>query len=155
VLVRGLEKIVEVAAGGLHTCALTVGGMVECWGSNVSGEVGGTDKESLRARIVTGLSMASAIAVGDSQSCAVTTAGGVECWGSNAHGGEHGLRSMPVKVHGFHGKVVSLAVGSSHTCALLRAGSVECWGDNDKGQLGGGNAGTPSSRPVPVIGFGQ
>ena len=145
-MVGGLHgRVVEVATGGLHTCALTLSGVVECWGSNTSGGVGGAGKESLRPRIVTGIRRASAIAVGESQSCAVTTAGGVECWGASIRG-ERGRSDVPVQIHGLGGKVVSLAVGTSHTCALLRGGSVECWGENDQGQLGGGYAGAHSTE---------
>ena len=151
VAVDGLDgSVVEIAAAGLHTCALIVGGTVECWGSNASGEIGGRVKESLKPRPVKGLPPVSAIAVGASQSCAVSTRGAVECWGSNgAVGGRRG-GDVPVAIDGLAGKVVGLAVGPTHTCALLREGSVECWGQNDQGQLGDGRQGATRLRPARV-----
>ncbi len=158
VAVVGLDGgVAEIAAGGLHTCALTARGAVECWGSNTSGEIGGGGKESLKARPVNGLPKATAIAVGDSQSCAVARAGAVYCWGSNGDGqtgDSRRRRGVPVEIRGLAGRVVALAVGSSHTCALLRGGSVECWGQDDQGQLGDGRPGPPRPRPVRVVGLG-
>jgi alpha-tubulin suppressor-like RCC1 family protein len=156
VAVRGLSgRVVEVAAGGLHTCALTATGVVECWGSNASGEIGGGGKASLKPRPVKGLPKAQAIAVGESTSCAVTTAGGVECWGSNVASRVGRGSRAPVKIGGIGGRVISLALGPTHMCALLGDGSVKCWGQNDQGQLGDGRAGSDRPRPARVLGLGR
>ena len=138
-----LTGIKAVAAGGSHTCALTSGGGVQCWGDNGVGQLGdGTKTRSLAPVDVKGLdSRAQAITAGGSHTCALTV-GGVQCWGNNRSGqlgdGTTADRTLPVRVEGLGGDVQGIAAGASHTCALLASGGVQCWGDNDYGQLGDG-----------------
>ncbi len=149
-----------VASGEDHTCALTTGGAVQCWGSNSNGQLGnGTTTDSTAPVQVSGLTTGvQAIAAGGDTSCAVTTAGAVKCWGYNGDGqlgnGSTVDSNVPVQVSGLTSGVKAIASGGGlggfgHTCALTTGGGVQCWGSNSNGQLGNGTT-TDSTTPVPV-----
>ena len=156
-----LQNVVQVAAGGYHTCILNTSGGVKCWGRNDGGQLGygasdyPPDKNS--PVDVIGLDRGiRSIAAGGYHTCALTTGGGVKCWGKNGDGqlgdGTTENKSSPVNVVGLDSGVVAIAASYTHTCALTSAGGVKCWGYNSFGQLGD-NTTTKRSIPTDVIGL--
>lgn len=161
--VAGLGSGVHaISAGGDHTCAVTTGGAVFCWGANNVGQVGdGTIVERTTPVLVSGEgSGVQAIALGYYHSCALSTAGAVSCWGYNAVGalgdGTNGdashVRLTSVPVVGLASGVREIAAGYEHSCAATTAGAMLCWGWNVHGQLGD-NTTTDRLTPVPVTGL--
>ena len=91
-------KVIQIAAGGAHSCALLDTGNVRCWGDNNYGQLGyghtdtiGDDETPLSAgdvQIVSSSSLSKVIqiAAGSSHSCALLDDGRVRCWGANYSG---------------------------------------------------------------------
>ncbi len=152
--------VTAIAAGGYHTCGLTLSGGIKCWGDNEQGQLGdGTLMNSRTPVDVVGLdSGVAAVDAGESHTCGLTSGSGVKCWGDNEQGqlgdGTNFDHSMPVDVVGLSRWVVEIALGMDHACVVTSGGELKCWGSNAYGQLGDGSM-TDRSTPVAVVSLGS
>ena len=137
------DEVVDIAAGGGHTCALTPSGTPYCWGFGQYGVLGdGTTNGSLVPVPVFGNPTFTSIAAGISHTCALSVTGETFCWGFGFLG-EIGTTSDPTLYYRDRpGTVVTsrrfarLALGGNYTCAIRAIGDVMCWGENRFGQAG-------------------
>lgn len=137
-----------IAAGGVHTCGLSLSNDAYCWGSSWYGETGtGASRPyvSIASPALAGKDMSfSAVSVGNVHSCALTPAGKAFCWGNGEYGQLGNGRASPSYFTGrpepVQGDLAfrSIAAGNFHTCAVTTAGEAYCWG------------GARSSAPVRV-----
>lgn len=136
----------SVSAGGRHTCGVTTEGILFCWGSNATGQLGtgGFGSGGAEPRAI--LRGASVAAAGELHTCALALGADVLCWGANGDGqlGDRTFfpRTTPTAVTIRGG--TALTAGARHTCVLAPA---HCWGRGTEGQIGDGEARTV---PFPV-----
>jgi alpha-tubulin suppressor-like RCC1 family protein len=87
--------VVQLSAGGSHTCVVTVEGSVKCWGKNDKGQLGyghtndtgDGPGEMPPPDVDLGANVrAVQITAGGSHTCILTNAGLIKCWGSNQFG---------------------------------------------------------------------
>lgn len=152
--VSGLSTgAVAISTLNSHSCALLGSGIVECWGDNISGQLGdGTAYNRTTPVVVIGLtSGTTAISAGEAHTCALLSTGGVMCWGKNSSGqlgdGTTNESRTPVEAYGLSSGVTRIAAGANHTCVVISSGGVRCWGKNVYGQLGDG---TSDGIPTPL-----
>ena len=168
-------RFTKVAMGWLHACGLTTNQELYCWGTNVDGQLGRGEADTVRhpePAPVPGTTKWIDVAASSRSTCAIAADSTAWCWGFN-YSGQLGddsktSRSAPTAVltttkfakiemsSGFGGFGAPGAVPLptttvqgpfTHTCALTSAGAAWCWGFNLYGQLGDG---TKIDRLTPV-----
>lgn len=157
-----LTGATAISVGHNHTCAVTMGGGVRCWGDNFAGEIGNGASSSTpvtTAVAVSGLTGVAAVSASTEGNftCALMAGGTVQCWGDNTHGeiGNGSVSSVPVvtpvAVIGLTG-VAAVSTGGFNACAILTDGSVRCWGSWGLLNFTGTNN-TDAPSPVTVPGL--
>ena len=135
--VFGLDSgVIDVRAGGTHTCAATATGNVKCWGNNIVGQLGDGDSSgTVQYTPINVVNLSPGmlgVESGSTHSCGLTSVGGVLCWGNNVNGqlgnGNNTAQFYPVNVVGLPSVTSIIAGGYYSSCALNVAGQIQCWG---------------------------
>jgi len=80
------EHWIAVSAGRGFTCAITTGGVAECWGADDDGQLAGRAADATVPAPVAGSVRFTAISSGAAHTCALSTDRLVYCWGANGSG---------------------------------------------------------------------
>lgn len=137
-LVRALEgqRVVAVAAGQMHSAALTSDGRLLVWGSGRFNQLGqGEDREHASPVEVPGLHAIAAVACGGLHTLAVQQGGTLLSWGANQNGclglgsAENQQPRRPSHVDAPQGLAAAIvAAGWKHSAAVGDGGSLYTWG---------------------------
>lgn len=140
------EKIIQVAAGYMHTCAIGESRRVHCWGWNGQAQLGNGPERPFeqdfrpRPAAVPGLTDIMQLAI-HSHTCALDSGGRVYCWGYNEFGsaGQDNRRYPAVtrpRLVALPEPVLEIVPNEWSTCALGRSLRVYCWGSNKAKLIG-------------------
>lgn len=170
-----LNGIVQVAAGGSHSLALSADGRVYAWGSNAYGQLG-KDPTLLQGSYATSADLVQVldpashllvpldhvvqVAAGGSTSYARQADGTVWAWGYNGMGQlgldpslANAFRYLPVQI-AFGPAVLggatiaNISAGQDHVLARLSDGHLVAWGFNRSGQVGNNDISAPPNSPT-------
>lgn len=154
VTVSGLngQTIKAIAAGGEFAVALNTDGVGWSWGSNARGQLGTDIRVETRrnaAANIGGFFGGVSIVAGLEHAVVLLANNVVFAWGANDSGqvspllGSETHIDASFRVDGLPA-IVEIAAGQNHSLAIDRNGTVWAWGGNASGQLGLGNAISPS-----------
>jgi alpha-tubulin suppressor-like RCC1 family protein len=146
-------SLATLTAGDQHVCAVHAG-VLSCWGSNASAQLGLGDNAQRRTPQQVGSDADwFDVAAGDRHSCGLRAPGKLYCWGDNSHGqlgtGGTRSRSVPVRV-GRLDDYSAIACGGDNCCARRGGGELLCWGANANGNVGVGAASTLVNSPTRI-----
>jgi alpha-tubulin suppressor-like RCC1 family protein len=146
--VTGVEDVVQIAAGGGHTCAVHSNGTVTCWG-RLWKDLAPNGSLNSPPTAIPGISDAIDVtAAHGSHTCVRTRSHELRCWGENENA-EIGL----IEGTSTDGKILPLTVpdprlvpeaspalnadaGGNHTCAWREGLELWCWGQHGWGAIG-------------------
>lgn len=156
VAVNSAQQFVQVAAGWGHTCGVSSGASVYCWGYNGYGQLGDGTTVNRLIPVSTAFPLGEQVQLG-TYFTAVRKNQLVYGAGYNGYGqlGDGTLvnKTSPVATSDGSAWPATIATGDNHRCAIMVAdGGVRCVGYNYWGQLGDGTT-TSKSLPVSVIGI--
>jgi alpha-tubulin suppressor-like RCC1 family protein len=162
--------VVQIAAGGDHSLALTSTDQLYAFGGNYAGQLGNTtNNETSKANPTPALvtlpgesGPVTQIVAGGGHSLVLTASGQLYAFGSNVCGqlggttniGTQSANPTPtlVTLPGATGSVTHVAAGGAFTLALTSTGQLYSFGLNYSGQLGStANNGTSEPNPTPTL----
>jgi len=133
-------------------CAITLTGVLKCWGYNTYGGVGdGTTTHRLLPVVIdSGVSYAK-VSNGYHGACGITTTGVLKCWGYNNYyqvGDSTNINQLTPVVVDAGITYSQVTRGIDSTCAITTGNVLKCWGRNTFGNIGDN---TTTNVTVPTV----
>lgn len=170
VMPNGVTSFTQFSStGNSLSCGIASTGVVYCWGTGSSGQIG--NGASISVNTPTAVTMPNdvesftSVSSNNNFSCAIADNGKIYCWGVGTNGkiGNGDIINvnvptsvtMPAGVESFS----SVSTNSSFSCAIADNGKVYCWGSGKNGQIGNGtnvsgvNVPTSVTMPAGVASF--
>lgn len=150
------ERFVSVGAGREHSCAVSEGGALYCWGRGDATGFGEGTPDLLEPGRLPGDEDWVEVAAGDYHSCGIRERDGdrtLWCWGRGADmrlgTGSRADSRVPVQEATRRTDWLEVDVGDTYGCGRTRGNQILCWGANNVGQLGRCVSGdAPMASPV-------
>jgi hypothetical protein len=147
--IAGLPSDIIQIAGN---CALSLGGVVRCWGPGGKGQIGNglTDDQTSPQKVLQ-LGIATSIVSGTNHVCAVLSDQSFWCWGKDGSFDTVDYGAYPLSLD--DGPVVTAAANYGNTCLIEADHTVKCWGANLGGTPLGpnGTAYAGGNAPTPIV----
>ena len=161
-----------ISAGRNHSCAISAGGTLFCWGKNDKGQLGLGDNQDRNEPVAVDVGeelTVKNVSAGGEHTCALLSDNSMKCWGEGGAGqlltGTTDDHNTPPSAMELDDTLAAkeISMGTDHACALLNHGLIKCWGKNDVGQLGQGDTdsvGKDSGDPddetdeIPTVNLG-
>lgn len=130
-----------VKAGEAHTCGITDGSDLYCWGYNFYGQIGNGENGSGQEESAPVLVSASYsyVSTGRNHTCAIKSDDKLYCWGWNLNGqlgsNDNNNYDYPLNIQSTY-FWNNISAGYLHTCGIDANSKLFCWGENTNGQLG-------------------
>eukprot|EP01083_Nonionella_stella_P088329 246093_1 len=164
-------KVIQIALGKFHNCALSSENDVKCFGYNAYGgcgyghtnNIGGGPNEMGDNLPIVDLGtgfIVNSIAPNAQRTCAISQSNTLKCFGNNDNGqlglGDTENRGddanemgdyLPEVDLGTNFKVIQIALGKFHNCALSSENDVKCFGYNAYGGCGYGHTNNIGGGP--------
>lgn len=152
-----LLRVIDIAVGAVHSCAITSDKAMWCWGEYIAAGLGSDAVSPTKINWDNEYNFKSVFA-GGKHNCAILEDDTVRCWGNGA-GHALGYGSIAIRKVGAEptglGTVKSLALGEEFSCAIKTDDSVACWGRSNTYQTGLGSSFDQSSPANVDLGVGR
>lgn len=149
---------IDISSNGNHTCGVTTGNAIKCWGNANNGQLGdgGTSDIGLPVDATLFTGSYTSVVTGGNHTCAILAGGAAECIGagnSGQLGNNGGVDHVGTIANVTGANWSKLVAGINYTCGYKSSsGQIFCWGSDSTGQQGNGAPTADVNAPAALTG---